>query len=128
MPGFILLDEDEVDSIVSKGGVSKSTCKAREQVELHLTQFMSKRDSSADFNALVQQAESGNVLPLETLLMDFFASFRVTGDFGSLELPKRGTLDVWKSHIKVLIMQISDGKVDITVNSVFKINCDQFII
>jgi hypothetical protein len=57
---------------------------------------------------------------LEAALIDFFAAYRVPGPDGAPQLPKRGTVDVNRSHLKVHILNVSDGKINISEGSVFK--------
>ena len=72
----------------------------------YLKNFLTDRvDGAPELETLVKDAASGNTDPLELAVEKFFASLRVKDkSTGESLLPKKGTMDVYKSHIKVMCL------------------------
>ena len=119
MPQFVDLDESDIEAIVDEGGVSSKTKQKRERIVGYFKEFVASLENPTNLDELMAQADNGKVENLETLLIDFFARFRVKVE-GGIDLPKRATVDCYKSHMKTFILNTTDGKVDIANASVFK--------
>ena len=60
-------------------------------------------DGSPDLDTLIKDAIDGNTEQLEHALEQFYASVRVTDkSTGESLLPKKGTMDCYRSHLKVM--------------------------
>ena len=102
-----------VDDIVAKGGKSTKTLAKEKQVLKILTDFVQ------DKREITLEKLMEDKTDLESLLCEFFHCFRVTKGQGKQEFPKRNTAEVYKSFIKVIILQKSDGKIDISDQNSF---------
>lgn len=120
MPCFVVADAGKVEAIVAGGGINKNTTNKRARAVGYVTQFLAEKENPSDFESFIELAATGNCAPLKAALIDFFASFRVSGPDGSLQLAKRGTVDCTRSHVKVHILNATAGKINISTGSVFK--------
>ena len=96
-----------VDDVVAKGGKQKKTLEKEQQVNKILEAFVLEKQNISVEELLKDKTA------LETTLCDFFHSFRVMKG-QKQEFPKRNTAEVYKSFIKTIILQKSDGKIDIS--------------
>ena len=101
-----------VDDIVAKGGKTKKTLDKERQVCKILTEFVQ------DKRKITLEKLMEDKTDLESLLCEFFHCFRVRKGQKE-EFPKRNTSEVYKSFIKMIILQKSDGKIDITDSVAF---------
>lgn len=113
------LDEGDIEEIIGQSGLSKKTLALRATSLKFLDEFLTPRDQ--ELSALVTKATEGDIKPLQEELVQFFCRFRVMNkETGKPDLPKKGTLNVYKSHIKLSILQMTDGRIDVTDKNVFK--------
>lgn len=56
---------------------------------------------------------------LEKAICQFFESRRIVDQDGVVKLPKRTTCDVFKSHLKAMILESSGGALDLSNRSLF---------
>jgi hypothetical protein len=120
MPQFVVVDDEELDGLVADGGINKKTAENRARVVGYVQKYLESKETPSNLDALVDLASTGDSAPLEGALIDFFAAYRVSGPEATLQLPKRGTVDTHRSHVKVYILNTSNGKVNISDGSIFK--------
>ena len=89
MPKHAKLTEQELANIVDDGGLNKNTIKQRKRIMDSFRKFAAEKEPPSDLDHLISTAVDGDTGPLETILMEFFASFRV-GEMD--ELPKGNTI------------------------------------
>ena len=108
MPKHTEVDSVHIEDLKSSGGLKEKTLKARKKVA---DEFDAYALSSLDLSLedLIYEAENGDVSKLQTTLMQFFGTMRVTSkkpDGSSVDVvPKRNTIDIIKSHLKVHILE-----------------------
>ena len=125
MPKHTEVDLVHIEDLKSSGGLQEQTLKRRKKFA---DEFDAYALSSLDLSLedLIYEAENGDVSKLQTTLMQFFGTMRVTSkkpDGSSVDIvPKRGTIDVLKSHLKVHILETT--KTGLTFQLVaFSQNC-----
>ena len=91
---------------------AKSTEKARRRMVRHFTTYFASKENPVDIDFLIEVAKDGDIVPLEKGLIEFFQVLCVQVD-GKNKAPKRGTIECYKSHIKMSILEKTGGKVDI---------------
>ena len=113
------LDEGDIEEIIGQSGLSKKTLALRATALKFLDEFLTPRDQ--ELSALVTKATEGDIKPLQEELVQFFCRFRVMNkETGKPDLPKKGTLNVYKSHIKLTILELTEGRIDVSDKNVFK--------
>ena len=122
MPKHTEVDSVHIEDLKSSGGLKEKTLKARKKVA---DEFDAYALSSLDLSLedLIYEAENGDVSKLQTTLMQFFGTMRVTSkkpDGSSVDVvPKRNTIDAIKSNLKVHILEKTKNKIDITSGGLF---------
>ena len=88
-------------------GNAANTLNAKKRAQQHFFQFM----KSQGYESTTPDSEIWtSVTALQELLISYFQSYRVGND----ELPKRGTVEVTRSHLKMTIKEYTDGQIDIS--------------
>ena len=119
MPKHVEISEEDLDAIIDDGNLSGATKKIRARMVGCLHQFLADQDDTDDLKLLVDKAINDEVDPLEKALLKFYSGLRVKNKEDELELPKLGTLDTYKSHLKMHLLDMSAGKVDVSNKAVF---------
>ena len=117
MPNFVTIKEEEIEKIIDDGGLSKRTKQSRARVVQYFTDFL-KGDANETIDSLIEKANEDNSEPLEEQIMAFFTFMRVSTANGD-DLPKRGTIECYKSHLKQHFIDISNGTIDISSKKSF---------
>ena len=111
MPNYAKIAQEDVDAITDDGGLNKNTLKRKKQAMDHFKSYAESKEEPVDVDVLIERASEGDIEPLEKLIGEFFTAFRVHDDD---TLPKRSTIEAYKSHIKMNIIEQTHGKVDIS--------------
>ena len=106
---FVTEDFDglTVEDVVAKGGRREKTLAKERQVNKILTEFVKEKQNITLEELLMDKTA------LESTLCDFFHCFRVKKG-KQTQFPKRNTSELYKSFIKTIILQKTDGKMDIS--------------
>ena len=90
----------------------KSSLQARNRVNRHFAAYFASKEPAVEVDFLIELAKDGDVIPLEKALIEFFQTLCVNKD-GKNRAPKRSTVECYKSHIKMSILEKTERKVDL---------------
>lgn len=114
----------DVQFYQENGRLSKSTRDRRRYNLKKLEEYvlLTKEMTLDDYFRDLFETEEIPLSDLEEVLMGFFSSVKIEdpNNEGELISPKLGTMNGYKSHIKMHIWKLSKGKVDITNKVVFE--------
>ena len=111
MPNYAKIAQEDVDAITDDGGLNKNTLKRKKQAMDHFKSYAESKDEPVVIDDLIERAAEGDIEPLQNIIEEFFTAFRVNDND---TLPKRSTIEAYKSHIKMTIVEQTNGKVDIS--------------
>ena len=110
-------DDSEIESLIKGGALKESTLRQRKRVAEDFSRYLLETRQVGLSDAIE------DISLLEQALIGYFQNLTVgkRQEDGSMEdvVPKRGTLDVFKSHLKVFIQAESNGSLDITNKAKF---------
>ena len=107
MPSNVEVNQDvlqELQEFTDRGGLAPKTLKSKEKAEEYFGRFLIQNNAPS-IDELLQQPDQ-----LEDLLRLYFETYRVKNS----ELPMKNTVQVQLSHLKMLFLTKSSGKIDIT--------------
>ena len=85
----------------------------------YINQFLNQREESTTLEQIVSIAIDGDTKILEDAVMSFFSLMRVGSNESQEDLPKRGTLECYRSHLKCYILDLSHGSIDLGSKGMF---------
>jgi hypothetical protein len=120
-------DEDltaKAEGFIDKGGIAEATKAKRKSVENRFGEFVLDYKGMS-FDTLVQNAleSSEGRKELQQVLMAFFTSMKIDTDLdenGEALPPMKNTCEGYKSHLRMIILGKSDGKLDTSNPVMFK--------
>ena len=101
MPVNEEIDENQLEEYIEKGGLNPQTTAKRKRVVDGFHRYVSGKEK--EVAALLEQPEE-----LEETLISYFGSLKVVKPGKNPELPKKGYLDLIKSHLKQYILKETD--------------------
>ena len=116
MPKFDEIDLSEIDDLKENGGHAENTKKKRKSIVGVFTNFLKDKNYPALEDLILDENDT---MKLEEIIMIFFSSIKVEKNGESL-IPKKNTTDGYKSNIKSHILDLTEGKIDISCPRKFK--------
>ena len=118
MPDHVDVDESHIEELYKGGGLKNATLARRQRVGQDFKNFVQEKLSVSAEDLL-----GGDKGPLEDAVTKFFMGLRVSQrqEDGSTEsiVPKRNTLEFFRSMLKQFILMETNSTVDITSATVF---------
>ena len=115
MPGHGEIDDQEIQDLVQNGGLKSDTLQKRKKVGADFTKFVDETLSTTVKELLALERSV-----LEQAIIKYFGTLTVSQrkEDGSMVqvVPKRNTLDGYRSNLKQFILIKSDMQIDITGN------------
>ena len=108
MPKTVAFDPNEAEQLKETSGTTRNTQNAKRRAEKHFKDFLVSKNEQ--FTEVFHAVDI-----LQPLLIEYFSTYRLDNN----ELPKKATLMVTRSHIKMMIKKASQGRVDINDSAVF---------
>jgi hypothetical protein len=102
-------DPEDFDNLKLNGGLAKETLKKRASIVAKFKQFL----QIFNLGNLEDLLKNEDYVDLDNNVAKFIQHVHV-GKEGQEILPKKNTLDGWKSHLKAWILAESNNKADIT--------------
>ena len=96
--------EEAIDSMVQKGGKAKGTLAKESSVLRSFTEFVNNEEDIENLVALWSDKPK-----LDSTLSKYFYCFRLLNG----ELPKRNTVECYKSFLKQIVLKNTNGQWDI---------------
>ena len=114
----------KAEGFIDKGGISEATKAKRKSIENRFEEFV-QQYKGVSFNILVQNAleSAEGRMELQLVLMAFFTSMKIDTDLdenGEALPPMKNTCEGYKSHLRMIILGKSDGKLDTSNPVMFK--------
>lgn len=116
--------ESKIQTLKDDGGISKATKNKRRSVENRFAEFvMNYKGLSLDQLIFNAQESIESRQELESILMAFFQSMKLPDDLdenGQPLPPMKNTCESYKSHLRMMILEKSEGSLDILNLILFK--------
>ena len=114
----------KAEGFIDKGGIAEATKAKRKSVENRIDEFVLDYRGTS-FNNLVQNAldSAEGRRELQLVLMAFFTSMKIDTELdenGEALPPMKNTCEGYKSHLRMIILGKSDGKLDTSNPVMFK--------
>jgi hypothetical protein len=112
MPTWVEEDLDGINEVIENGGLAPATKKRQAACEKHFEEFLTRMKHPSLDQLLMNKDH------LQSVLIRFMHQLRVNED----DLPKKATVENYKSFLKKVIQRKSEGQIDISCES----TCSKF--